>query len=162
VLDLNQLLDRLEFAVRVHGVRVIAIDPVNEIDHQVPKNESKTDYMGRFIMTLKQLADDHGLLVICCAHPPKDGVEKRLAKRSVLTLNDGADTAHYGNKSDIGWCIWRRDLSDGAPTYLNIDKLKDHESLGKPTLAALVLDQRKGAFVVARTGYDVLGKEAAG
>ena len=23
----------------VHGVRVVAIDPINEIDHQVPKGE---------------------------------------------------------------------------------------------------------------------------
>ena len=58
------------------------------------KGESKTDYMGRFIMALKALADDYGLLMICCAHPPKDGVEKRLSKSKLLTLNDGADTAH--------------------------------------------------------------------
>ena len=54
VLDLERLLDRIEFAVRVYGVKVVAIDPVNEIDHQVPKGESKTDYMGRFIMRLKR------------------------------------------------------------------------------------------------------------
>src|SRR5205085_7121116 len=42
VLDLERLIDRIEFAVRVHGVKVVAIDPVNEIDHQVPKGESKT------------------------------------------------------------------------------------------------------------------------
>ena len=35
------------------------IDPVNEIDHQVPRGESKTDYMGKFIMRLKALADDY-------------------------------------------------------------------------------------------------------
>ena len=73
----SSALDRIEYAVRVYGVDVVAIDPVNEIDHQVPKGESKTDYMGRFIMELKQLADDYNLLMICCAHPPKDGVEKR-------------------------------------------------------------------------------------
>ncbi len=96
VLDLERLLNRIEFAVRVYGVRVVAIDPVNEVDHQVPKGESKTDYMGRLIMKLKQLADDYNLLVICCAHPPKDGVEKRLSRCGLLTLNDGADTAHWG------------------------------------------------------------------
>jgi twinkle protein len=42
-LDLPRLINRIEFAVRVHGVRVVAIDPVNEIDHQVPRGESKTD-----------------------------------------------------------------------------------------------------------------------
>jgi hypothetical protein len=43
--------------------------------------------MGRLIMRLKQLADDYGLLVIVCAHPPKDGVEKRHSKNPLLTLN---------------------------------------------------------------------------
>jgi twinkle protein len=153
LLDMKRLLDRIEYAIRVYGVKVVAIDPVNEIDHQVPKGESKTDYLGRFIMALKALADDYGLLIICCAHPPKDGVEKRLSRGAVLTLNDGADTAHYGNKADIGWCVWR-DL-DG-PTYLHIDKLKDHETMGKPTLAALHLDEALGRFEVGRTGYDIL------
>jgi hypothetical protein len=155
-LDLDRLLDRIEFAVRVHGVRVVAIDPVNEIDHQVPKGESKTDYMGRFIMALKALADDYGLLMICCAHPPKDGVEKRLSKNRLLTLNDGADTAHWGNKADIGWCVWRN--IDG-PTYLHGDKLKDHESMGKPFLAELILNPMTNAFRVNRMGYHILADQ---
>jgi twinkle protein len=153
VLDLDRLLDRIEFAVRVYGVKVVAIDPVNEIDHQVPKGESKTDYMGRFIMRMKALADDYGLLMICCAHPPKDGVEKRLSKHGVLTLNDGADTAHWGNKSDVGWCVWR---NLEGPTMLHIDKLKCHETMGKPTLAELVLDTDLNKFRVRRMGYDIL------
>lgn len=154
VLDQSRLIDRIEFAVRVHGVRVVAIDPVNEIDHQVPKGESKTDYMGRFIMALKALADDYNLLMIVCAHPPKDGVEKRLQKTGLLTLNDGADTAHWGNKADIGFCLWRN--IDG-PTYLHGDKLKDHETNGKPFLAEMTLDLRTNAFAITRMGYDILG-----
>lgn len=152
-LDLHRLVDRLEFAVRVHGVKVVAIDPVNEIDHQVPKGESKTDYMGKFIMALKALADDYGLLMICCAHPPKDGVEKRLSRTGLLTLNDGADTAHWGNKADIGLCVWRN--IDG-PTFLHGDKLKDHESMGKPFLAEMFLDARTNGFRINRMGYHIL------
>jgi twinkle protein len=158
-IDLSYLLDRIEFAVRVYGVRVVAIDPVNEVDHQPTKGESKTDYMGRFIMGLKQLADDYGLLVIVCAHPPKDGTDKRYSKSPLLTLNDAADTAHYGNKSDIGWCVWRRVIDENAPTYLNIDKLKDHESMGKPTLAELILEKDRGGFQVARTGYEIIKEQ---
>lgn len=156
-LDMDRILDRIEFAVRVYGLRVVVIDPVNEIDHQVGKGESKTDYMGRFIMKLKQLADDYGLLVICCAHPPKDGVEKRLSRSGVLTLNDGADTAHWGNKADIGLCLWRN--LDG-PTLLHIDKVKDHESMGKPTLAEMELDLALNKFTVTRIGYDILKEDA--
>jgi len=156
-LDLDHLLNRIEYAVRVYGVRVVCIDPVNEIDHQVPRGESKTDYMGRFIMHLKALADDYNLLMIVCAHPPKDGVEKRLAKNGLLTLNDGADTAHWGNKADIGVCLWR---NLEGPTLIHIDKLKDHESMGKPTLAELYLNTQLNQFRVGRVGYEILGDEA--
>lgn len=153
-LDLERLLNRIEYAVKVYGVDVVIIDPVNELDHDVGKYQSKTDYMGKFIMALKQLADDYNLLMIVAAHPPKDGVEKRLAKGKLLTLNDGADTAHWGNKADIGWAVWRPSL-DG-PTYLHVDKVKDHETMGKPTLAELVLDPRMNKFAVSRTGFDIL------
>jgi len=156
-LDQTRLLDRIEYAVRVYGVRVVCIDPVNEIDHQVGRGESKTDYMGRFIMSLKALADDYNLLMICCAHPPKDGVEKRLSKNGLLTLNDGADTAHWGNKADIGLALWRN--IDG-PTLLHIDKLKDHESMGKPTLAELILNPALNQFTVGRVGYEIMGDNA--
>ena len=160
-LDVERLVDRIEYAVRVYGLEVVVIDPVNEIDHQVPKGENKTDYMGRFIMSLKQLADDYDLLMIVCAYPPKDGVEKRMQKGKLMTLNDGADTAHYGNKADIGWCVWRATVDECAPTYLNIDKLKDHEVMGVPTVAELRLDKGFGCFNVTRMGYDIFADVAA-
>lgn len=154
ILNLDRLMNRIEYAVKVYGVDVVIIDPVNELDHEVPKHMSKTDYMGQFIMALKALADDYNLLMIVAAHPPKDGVEKRLAKGKLLTINDGADTAHYGNKADIGWAVWRPSM-DG-PTLLHIDKIKDHETMGKPTLMELVLDPRMNRFSVGRVGYDIL------
>jgi twinkle protein len=154
VLNQQRLLNRIEYAVKVYGVDVVIIDPVNELDHEVPKHLSKTDYLGQFIMALKALADDYNLLMIVAAHPPKDGVEKRLSKGKLLTLNDGADTAHWGNKADIGWAVWRPDL-DG-PTLLHIDKLKDHETMGKPTLAELTIDPSLNQFSVTRTGFNIL------
>lgn len=157
ILNLDRLMNRIEYAVKVYGVEVVMIDPVNELDHEVPRNMSKTDYMGQFIMALKALADDYNLLMIVAAHPPKDGVEKRLAKGKLLTINDGADTAHYGNKADIGWAVWRPSM-DG-PTLLHIDKIKDHETMGKPTLMELQLDDRMNRFSVGRVGYDILGQE---
>lgn len=156
VLDLDRLVDRMEYAVRVYGVRVVAIDPVNEIDHRHAATESRTEYMGRFIRSLKALGEDYNLLIICLAHPPKDGVEKRLQKNGLLTLNDGADTAHWGNKADIGWCVWR-DLGDG-PTMLHVDKIKDHETMGRPTMAELHLDRALNQFRVGRMGFELMAR----
>lgn len=162
VLDVGRLINRIEYAVKVYGVEVVIIDPVNEIDHQVPKGMSKTDYMGSFMMQLKQLADDYSLLMIVCAHPPKDSAGKRSDKGKLYTLNDGADTAHYGNKADIGWCVWRPGLDDYSPTYLHVDKLKDHDVMGRPTLAKLVLDKGVGKFAVTRIGYEDVLAEIVG
>lgn len=160
-LDAVRLIDRIEYAVKVYGAEVVIIDPVNEIDHQVPKGMSKTDYMGTFMMELKALADDYNLLMIVCAHPPKDGTQRRGAKH-LYTLADGADTAHYGNKADIGWCVWRPSNDQYSPTYLNIDKLKDHDVMGRPTLAKLMLDKGLGRFAVTRIGYEEIMGEIAG
>lgn len=155
LMDADRLIDRIRFAVRVYGVEVVMIDPVNEIDHMVPRNMTKTDYMGHFIMQLKQLADDYKLLMIVAAHPPKDGVARRAGPR-IYTLNDGADTAHYGNKADIGWTVWRPTMQ-GA-TYLNIDKCKDTEIMGDPTFARLDFDKYRGRFSVTRVGEDVIAE----
>lgn len=158
-MTLELLLARIEFAVKVHGIKVVCIDPVNEIDHQVPKGESKTDYMGRFIMALKAIADDYGLLMIVAAHPPKDGVEKRLSKGKLLTLNDGADTSHWGNKSDLGLCLWRPGFDTG-PTLLHIDKVKDHESMGKPTLVEFLHNPGMNSFYINRMGFEILADQS--
>ena len=138
-------------------MRVIAIDPVNEVRLNVPPGRSKTDYLGDFMMRLKDLSEDYALLTICCGHVSKSSAEKRLSKKQILTLNDGEDTRHYGGKADIGWCVWR-DVE--GPTLLHIDKLKDHETMGRPTLVELKLDRGLNQFQVARIGYDILGRSA--
>jgi twinkle protein len=159
VLDMDRLIDRIEFAAKVYGVRVVAIDPFNEIEHQVPRGMAKTDYVGQAIMRLKQVADDYNLLMIVALHPPKDGVEKRLQRNGVLTLNDGADSANWGNKADIGICMWRN--IDG-PTLLHVDKIKDHETMGRPNLFEMIHDPAFNRFRVGRIGYHILGDAANG
>lgn len=155
VLNMDRLLSRIEYAVKVYGVDVVIIDPVNEIDHEVPKHQTKTEYLAKFIMALKAMADDYNLLVIVAAHPSKDGVSQRLSKGRLLTTNDAADSSHFGNKSDIGWAVWRPAMD--SPTLLHIDKLKDHETMGRPTLAELELNPRFNSFSVKRVGYDIIG-----
>ena len=149
LLDVDRLVDRIDYACRVYGVDMVVIDPVNEVDHVVSKGENKSDYMGRFIMKLKHLADDHDLLMICAAHPPKESGARRSASH-IYTLNDGADTAHYGNKADIGWTVWRPDLTDRR-TFLNIDKCKDVDVMGQPVHCKLSMNST-GAFEVLDTG----------
>jgi twinkle protein len=150
------LLDRVEYAVRVYGVKVVAIDPVNELRLTPAFGMSKTDFMGDFIMSLKALGEKYGLVIICCAHTSKDSTEKKMNRKALLTLNDGEDTRHWGGKADIGWIMWRNTT---GPSLLHIDKVKDHETMGRPTLCELVLDRAMNKFSVGRIGYDILDQQ---
>lgn len=155
-LDQTRLIDRIEFAVRVYGVRVIVIDPANEIKLTPEKGQLKTDLMGDWIMQLKELAIDHNLLMIVAAHPSVEKTERKLRSgkgTTLLTLNDGEDTRHWGTKADIGWCVWR-DLQ--GPTMLHVDKVKDEESMGRRNLFELELDRALAQYTVARSGYDTI------
>ena len=109
-------------------------------------------------MDLKDLGEDYGLLTIVVVHPPKDSTERRLARNGILTLNDGADTGHWGNKSD--WLVHlARHGRAHHPQRRQAQGPRDH---GPTTIAELELDKALSRFCVRRLGPGVLRKERAG
>jgi twinkle protein len=151
IMDQRFLMSLIRHAVERHDIKMVIIDPVNEIDHDIPRDMTITRYMGDFIMSLKALAFDYEILVCVVAHPAK---MNNLNRNSgyVYTLNDASDTAHFGNKSDFGWCVWRP--NGEASTFLNIDKIKDQETCGRPGLYAL--EMRRQMFVVTDKGKSAI------
>lgn len=149
------LLRGIDYAVKVYGLKVIAIDPMNEVWFPRDPGMSKTDQLGQLIMQLKDKGEEYGLCIICCAHTSKETTEKRLRKGALLTLNDGEDTRYWGTKADMGWVVWN---DAGKGTLLNVDKIKDHETMGRPTLAELEMDRAMNRFKVGRMGYDLLAE----
>jgi twinkle protein len=151
-------LDRVQYAVKVYGLNMIVTDPVNEVDHTWPHGTSKTDYMGQFIMAMKDLSDSFNFLNVFCIHPPSMSMRTQNNKRKkIFTIADGADTAHYGNKSDIGLAVWQGNGS--GFTLVNIDKIKNRELYGEPTGVELKFMKEQEKYVVSRTGWDVLFEE---
>jgi len=107
-------------------------------------------------MDLKDLADTYKCLMVCCVHPPTQQMRYEKAKKHKwYTLADTAESAHFANKSDIGLCIWQN-RSVNESTYLNIDKIKNHELCGFPTGAEFRFDKNTERFILKRKGWDVL------
>jgi hypothetical protein len=52
--------------------------------------------------------------------------------------------------------MWRK--PNNGPTILNIDKLKDHETMGRPTLVELAHNPALNKFGVAQIGDDILNE----
>jgi twinkle protein len=103
---LDWIIDRAEEAVLRDGVRILLIDPWNEIEHARVKGETMTDYVSRSIRALKKFAKLYNMIVVVVAHPTKLSKEKD-GSYAVPSLYDIADSAHFNNKPDHGVVIYR-------------------------------------------------------
>ncbi|WP_339073023.1 AAA family ATPase [Sinorhizobium meliloti] len=102
-MTLEWLLDRAAHAVLRHGMKVLVIDPWNEVEHFRPKSESETQYVNRALRQIRRFALRYQVLAIVVAHPTKDvgkGGEARTP-----TLYDIEGSAAWYNKPDHGIVI---------------------------------------------------------
>lgn len=143
--DIDWLIDCAEAAVIRHGVRVLLVDPWNEIDHGKRSGESTTDYTGRAIRKLKRFAKQYGVLVVIVAHPAKSAIQKT---PEAISLYDISDSAHFANKADIGVVIARLgNIEHDTLTACLIKKVRYQPETGKPGRVDLDFDPETRLFI---------------
>lgn len=125
-----------------HEVKMVILDPWNEIDHLPDPRESMTNYVGYAIRKLKMLARKYDVHLIVVAHPTK------MPKRAdgtywVPTLYDIADSAAWANKSDVGIIIHR---DDNIRTTVHIQKVKHQDTMGRPGKLEVTFDPATARF----------------
>jgi twinkle protein len=108
-LTLEQLLELAKIAVIRDGVKLLVIDPWNEIEHKRRPDEGDHDYTGRAIRMIKAFARAYDCAVWVIAHPKKPA--EYGAKASAPGLYDVSGSAHWANKADYGVVIHRPDKS---------------------------------------------------
>ena len=135
-LDLDYIIELAKVAVLRDGVRLLCLDPWNEIEHKRSSDETETEYVGRAIRSLKRFAVNYECAVWLVAHPRKphsDGNPKP------PSLYDLAGSAHFANKADYGLVIHRDDM---AGTEIEARVVKVRMGLpGKPGRVRLQWDQ---------------------
>lgn len=150
--DVDWLLEKAAMAVIRYGIRILVIDPWNEIEHAIGKRESVTDYTGRAIRALKRFGRKFGVLVIVVAHPSKAGALKAARADNIrkikeknpdyaeeperLSLYDISDTAHFANKADFGVVLTR--IGRGLVTEVSIVKVRyqpESGTIGETTIS---------------------------
>jgi len=123
--DLDWVIDKATDAVLRDGIRVLVIDPWNEVEHARRRDESMTDYIGRGIRALKRFARLYDVAVIVVAHPTKE--VGRDGKSRPPTLYDIEGSAHWFNKCDHGLVIDRPDANSNE-SVLRIAKVRFDET----------------------------------
>lgn len=140
--DLDWILDRATDAVLRHGIRVLVIDPWNEVEHARKASESMTDYIGRSIRSIKRFARLHDVAVIVVAHPTKDVAKE--GKSRPVTLYDVEGSAHWFNKSDHGLVLDRAD--ERGEVLVRIAKVRFVPETGERGAVRLAFDRLSDRF----------------
>jgi twinkle protein len=70
-MNLEYFLDLCRVAVLRHGVRLVILDPWNEIEHKTRQGENETQYIGRALRAIKRFAKVYDVAFWIVAHPTK-------------------------------------------------------------------------------------------
>lgn len=145
LITLGWCLEKCAAAVVQHGVKLVIIDPWNEMDHDFKQNEmSLTQYTGFAIKRFKQFARRYQVHVMIVAHPVKmpknkDGVHV------MPSLYEISDSSHWYNKADLGIIVHRLEDSN---TLIRIAKSRYHGIIGKPGDIVVKFDDYRNRFTL--------------
>jgi len=111
-LDIDGFLDVCRAAVLRDGVRVIVLDPWNEVEHKRARDETTTEYVGRSIRKVKAFAKRFNVAFWIVAHPTKP----QKGQSGIPSLYDVSDSANWSNKADYGLVYHRPDKTVNEAT----------------------------------------------
>jgi len=148
---IEAILEKTRVAVLRYGVRGLAIDPYNEIEHRRPANMTETEFISQLLGKLKRFAQNHGVHVWIIAHPAK--MYRENGKVPVPTLYDISGSANWSNKADIGLVVYRDPEEDPTKTEIHVRKMR-FKSEGKMGSIALRWNPVTGRYSeIASRGY---------
>jgi twinkle protein len=140
-IDLDFLIERASTAVFRDGVKMLIIDPWNELEHSRPGAMSLTEYVGKAIKKLKRFAKQFGVCVVVVAHPTK------LDPGTTPGLYSISDSAHWANKPDLGIVVHADDAENPNSRKIMIPKVRLKRIAGNTGNALMLFNEKTGLFV---------------
>ncbi len=128
---LDGILDKITELVKRKGIKAAIIDPWNYIEHKMGKGQSETQYVSESLSKIKACALKNGIHIFLVAHPTK--LKKENGKYEVPTLYNISGSAHFFNKTDNGFTVYR-DMETNQ-VDIHIQKVR-YSWLGKTGLAS--------------------------
>jgi twinkle protein len=129
-LTIERIIENAIVSVLRDGIRLLIIDPWNEVEHQRGRDETESEYVGRAIRLLKRFGRDYGCAVWVVAHPRKPASDGAPRRPSLLDL---AGSANFANKADYGIIFHRPDLENDL-----VDVVVTKKRMGLPGAMGMV------------------------
>ena len=141
--SVETILSKANALVRRRGIRLLVIDPYNRLEHQIPKGESETQYISRFLDQISHFAKRTDTLVILVAHPTKMKKDPATGAFPAPTLYDINGSAAFFNKTDFGISV-ERDMQKSL-TRVHIQKVR-FRHLGQQGKVSYRFNEPNGRF----------------
>lgn len=125
-LTIDGILAKTKELVIRKGINGLVIDPYNYIEHQIEKGQSETQYISQLLTKIKRFCKINDVHIILIAHPTK--LKKEKGKYEVPTLYHISGSAHFFNKTDNGFTVYR-DFETNI-VDVHVQKVR-HSFLGK-------------------------------
>lgn len=148
--DLDWIIERATEAVLRDGIRVLVIDPWNEVEHAKRRDETMSEYIGRGIRALKRFARLYEVAVIVVAHPTKE--VGRDGKSRPPTLYDVDGSAHWYNKCDHG-LVLDRPNSQVNESVLRVAKVR-FDGTGRKGEVRFAFEESTSRFVTLNSAAE--------
>lgn len=140
-MDLTFFLDLCRTAVIREGVKVVVLDPWNELEHKRRRDETETDYISRALRAIKKFAKQSQVAFWIVAHPTKP----EQGKSSVPGLYSISGSANWANKADYG-LTYHRARPDENRAELRVTKVRMGLP-GKKGSVMVTFDHRDSSFL---------------
>lgn len=140
-MTLEAFLEYCRIAVTRDGVKMIVLDPWNEVEHKRNRDETETDYISRCLRMVKRFAKQYDVAFWIIAHPtkPQEGHKK------IPGLYDISGSANWANKADYGLTYHRPDPNENRANIL-VTKVRMGLP-GKKGMVNVSFDFRTSQFV---------------
>lgn len=142
--SLDEIMGKAKALVARHGVRVLVIDPWNEVEHNRPAGMTEAEYVSQSLMRLRRMAREHELSVFVVAHPRL--IEKRLdGTYPTPTPYDISGGANWRNKADNCIAVYTDVVNGDGNVEIHIQKVK-FKLFGRVGMANLQWNRVTGQY----------------
>lgn len=122
MLTVDEILNRAKSLVYQHGVKVLVIDPWNEIQHVLENGEREDQYISRMLAKIRRFARVNMVHIFLIVHP-KQLLKDKDGKYPRPQAYDIAGGAMWRNKADNMLCVFRESMSNSI-TIVFVDKIR--------------------------------------
>lgn len=126
MMTVDAILERARALIYRYGIKILVIDPWNEIDHTFEAGQREDQYISAQLSKIRRFARVNGVHIFVIAHPRqleknKDGVYLP------PTAYEIAGGAMWRNKADNILCVYRPDMKT-SETSVYVQKIRFHRN----------------------------------